>query len=853
MASAVFLPAKIPPPTRGVEQSVSSRQSPSLPPAKHRQVGPLQKRLIHLTDAGRVDDVFNTLDLMAERGVAADIRTYSALLRCCIRSRDLYFGRLLHRRLVLSGLSFDSVVYNSLITLYSKCGDWDSAFSVFNEMGNQRDLVSWTALISAAAEKKMEDRALSIFLEMLDEGFVPNEFTISSVIRACWNPYFFTKFGSVMFGSAVKTGFYKKNASVVGVLIDMFARNHDMVSARKVFDGMLTRNAVLWTLLITRYAQNGLGLNAIHLFVEMLLHEFAADPFNTSSAISACCLLESIKLGKQLHSLAIRTGLVSDICVGCALVDMYAKCTAGGSMDNARRVFDHIPKHNVMSWTAVISGYVQSGLFDEQAIKLFLKMLDGPVKPNHFTYSSIFRACGNLSCALLGQQVYAHVIKVGLASVNVVGNSAVTMFADSGRIDDARRAFEVIFVKNLVSYNSDLDGCVQNSHSESAIEVFHHIDLGPNPFTFASLLSSAAILGLMSKGQRLHSQLLKMGFETEICICNALVSMYSRCGNVEDAHCVFDRMSERNVISWTSMITGLAKHGEAHSALQLFHEMVSAGIKPNEITYVAVLSACSHAGLVSEGLEHFYSMERDHGLAPRMEHYACLVDLLGRSGHLQRALVFISLMPFDADITVWKTLLGACRIYLNVAIGEIAARKIIEMEPNDPAAYVLLSNLYAMAGRWEEVGRTRSTMKERGLSKEAGLSWIEIDGTMHRFHVGDTSHPRAGEIYGKLGELVNEIKEMGYVPDGGCVLHEVEEDMKEKYLLQHSEKIAVAFGLLCTASPRPIRVFKNLRVCGDCHTAVGYISMATGREIILRDSSRFHRFRDGECSCGGYW
>ncbi|KAK8955706.1 Pentatricopeptide repeat-containing protein [Platanthera guangdongensis] len=720
-------PAASHPNPAALEPSLFPRRNSVQPPANHPKIKSLKNRLTRLTDSGRLDDALSTLDLMAENGATADLRTYSALLRSCIRSGDLHHGRLLHRHCLLSGLPFDSILSNSLITLYSKCGDWASAFSVFNKMGDRRDIVSWTALISAAAKSKMRDTAVSIFLQTLELGFVPNEFTISSVIQACSIPQFL-QFGTSLLASAIKTGYCKHNASVAGALIDMFSKNGDMVSARKVFDEIPDRNEVLWTLLITRYAQHGLGLDAVKLFVDLLIDGCIPDPFSLSSVISACAESGSDRVGKQLHSLSIQIGLDSDICVGCSLVDMYAKCSERGSIDDSRKVFDRMPVHNVMSWTAIISGYAQSGgANDDQPLILFSKMLEGMVKPNEFTYSSVLKACTNFSKVDLGLQVHAHIVKSGLSSVNFVGNALVTMFASSGRMEDACKAFELLYEKNLISYNALVDGYAKSSNSEEAFEIFHRIensDLGASAFTFASLLSAVACIGLIGKGQQFHGRLLKMGFGSDTCVANALITMYSRCGNVDDARIIFGEMNERNVISWTSMIAGLAKHGDAHRALQLFNEMLSAGLRPNEITYLAVLSACSHVGLVREGLNYFHSMERDRRLVARAEHYACVVDLLGRSGRVEEALEFVASMPFEADALVWKTLLGACRTHRKVELGEIAAKRIIELDPSDPAAYILLSNTYAAAGRWAEVARIRRGMKERGTEQRGR---IELD------------------------------------------------------------------------------------------------------------------------------
>ena len=483
-------------------------------------------------------------------------------------------------------------------------------------------------------------------------------------------------------------------------------------------------------------------------------------------------------------------------------------------------------------------------------------MISGEIQPNQFSFSSVLKACVNLSYPYIGEQVYGYAVKLGIASVNCVGNSLISMYAKSGRMEDARKAFDILFEKNLVSYNAIVDGYAKNMKSEETFLLFNEISdtgIGINAFTFASLLSGAASIGAMGKGEQIHGRLLKEGFESNQCICNALISMYSRCGNIESAFQVFYQMEDRNVISWTSMITGFAKHGFAARALEMFHKMLEKGTKPNEITFVAVLSACSHVGMISEGRKHFNSMYEVHGIVPRMEHYACMVDLLGRSGLLIEAMEFINSMPFMADALAWRTLLGAYRVHGNTELGKHAAEMILEQEPDDPATYILLSNLHASAGQWRDVAKIRKSMKERNFVREAGYSWIEVENMVHRFHVGDTSHPQAWEIYREMDQLASRIKEMGYIPDIDFFLHDVEEEQKEQFLFQHSEKIAVAYGIISTTPLKPIRIFKNLRVCGDCHTVMKYISMATGREIVVRDSNRFHHMKNGECSCKDYW
>ncbi|VVA19111.1 PREDICTED: pentatricopeptide [Prunus dulcis] len=829
---------------------------PSLRPQKSPNFDSLNNRLISHINVGHLRKAITTLDLMAQRGTHPDLPIYSLLLKSCIRSRNFDLGRLVHARLVHSQLELDPVVLNSLISLYSKSRDWKKANSIFENMGNKRNLVSWSAMVSCFANNDMGLEAILTFLDMLENGFYPNEYCFASVIRACSNAQKI-RIGNIIFGSVIKSGYLGSDVCVGCSLIDMFAKGSgELDDAYKVFETMPETDAVTWTLMITRLAQMGCPGEAIDLYVDMLWSGLMPDQFTLSGVISACTKLDSLSLGQQLHSWVIRSGLALGHCVGCCLVDMYAKCAADGSMDDARKIFDRMPNHNVMSWTSIINGYVQSGEGDEEAIKLFVGMMTGHVPPNHFTFSSILKACANLSDLCKGDQVHSLAVKLGLASVNCVGNSLISMYSRSGQVEDARKAFDILYEKNLISYNTIVDAYAKHSDTEEAFGLFHEIQdtgFGASAFTFSSLLSGAASICAVGKGEQIHARIIKSGFESNQGICNALVSMYSRCGNIDAAFAVFNEMEDWNVISWTSMITGFAKHGYAAAAVEMFNKMLEAGLKPNEITYIAVLSACSHAGLVAEGWKHFKAMQKKHGIIPRMEHYACMVDLLGRSGSLVEAIEFINSMPFTADELIWRTFLGACRVHGHIELGKHAAKMIIEQNPHDSAAYSLLSNLYASSGLWEEVAKVRKDMKEKFLIKEAGSSWIEVKNKIHKFHVGDTSHPKAREIYDELDKLGSKIKKIGFVPNTDFVLHDVEEEQKEYYLFQHSEKIAVAFGLISTSKSKPIRVFKNLRVCGDCHTAIKYISKATGREIVVRDSNRFHHFKDGTCSCNDYW
>ncbi|XP_047325930.1 pentatricopeptide repeat-containing protein At3g49170, chloroplastic [Impatiens glandulifera] len=821
----------------------------------------LKDRLIGFASVGHLRRAISTLDYMTSQGLTPDVVSYSFLLKSCIRTRHFDLGKLVHHKLSESGIELDSILLNSLISLYSKSGDWKTANSIFEEMGisKRRNMVSWSSMISCFSHNGLGLRAIQTFLDMIECGEYPNHFCFAAVIHACSNPDN-AWIGKVIHGFVIKTGYLDADVCVGCALIDFYVKSGgDLDSARQVFDEMPERNPVTWTLLITRFAQFGYPKDALELFIEMLVNGFVPDVFTFSGVVSACSELKLLSFGRQVHSHVIKFGLVSDICVGCSLVDMYAKCSL--DLDDSRKFFERMPNHNVMSWTAFITGCVQSGKHDKEALQIYSQMMiNNQSLPNHFTFSSLLKACGNLSDPISGEQIHNQVVKFGFESVNCVGNSLISMYARSNKLEDARKAFDLLFEKNLISYNAILDGYTKSmDSSEASFGLFNELEnkgIEVDAYTYASLLSGAATIGAVSRGEQIHARVIKEGLGSNRIISNALISMYSKCGNIDSALNVFQGGIESpNVISWTSIITGFAKHGLAERAIDMFENMVKTGVKPNEVTYVAVLSACSHVGFVDEGWKYFNSMMEEHGIKPRMEHYACMVDLLGRSGFLDEALRFIGSMPFEADTLVWRTLLGSCRIHGNANIGKHAAEMIFERDPNDTTAYVLLSNLYASVGRWSEVIEMRKKMKERNLVKEAGCSWIERDGRIHKFFVGDTFHPRAKEIYEEIESLGFKIKEMGYVANTNLVLHEeVEEELKEEYLFQHSERIAVAFGIISSKSDsKPIRVFKNLRVCDDCHVAMKYISIAAGREIVLRDSNRFHHFRNGVCSCNEYW
>eukprot|EP01018_Ginkgo_biloba_P016413 Gb_16508 [translate_table: standard] len=607
------------------------------------------------------------------------------------------------------------------------------------------------------------------------------------------------------------------------------------------------------------------------------------DSLTSTFLMKGCIDMKSLLEGKRFHVNMIKTGFKPGIYFETKLVILHAKF---GSVRDARQLFDKMSERNVVSWTAMIAGYAQHKL-GGKALELFSQMQLAGTKPNQFTFSSVLSACAGVSDLQLGKQVHACAISSGFESDNVFGNALIDMYAKCGdmkdahqvfdtktmrnevswttmiagyakcgNIEDARLMFDEMPEKSVVSWNAMIAGYAQHGHGEKALMLFEQmkqLDMMPTFSTYASILSVCAGIAALEKGKGVHAHIIKRTLEPDVILGSTLVDMYAKCGSLKDAWHVFVAMPQKNVVSWTAMIDGYGKHGHAKEAIQLFEQMQQIGMKPNDVTFLSVLFACSHAGLVDDGLHFFHCMRCNHNIAPRTEHYACMVDLLGRAGRLDEAHSFINKMPIEPDADVWGALLGACRVHANIELGQHAAERVFQLKPQNIGTYVALSNVYAAAGMWDGAAKVIKTMKNKGIKMEPGCSWIEVKKKVHVFRAGDRSHPQTEQIFATIEKLARQMKEVGYVPEANLVFHDMEEKQKELILSRHSERLAIAFGLISTPSGALIRIIKNLRVCIDCHNAIKFISKIVDREIVVRDANRFHHFKNGLCSCGDYW
>ncbi|GMH08571.1 hypothetical protein Nepgr_010411 [Nepenthes gracilis] len=482
-------------------------------------------------------------------------------------------------------------------------------------------------------------------------------------------------------------------------------------------------------------------------------------------------------------------------------------------------------------------------------------MLADGVRPDDHIYPSATKSCAILSRVDFGKSIHGMVVKTGFCSDIFVASSMVDMYAKCGDIWSARELFDEMPNRNVVTWSGMIYGYAQLGENEEALKLFkrtlgEHLDV--NDFTLSSVVQVCGNLTLLELGKQIHALCLKMSHDSSSFVGSSLISLYSKCGVIEGAYRVFEDVSIKNLGMWNAMLIACAQHSHTARVLDLFNQMKSVGMKPNFITFLCVIYGCSHAGLVEEG-QYYFDLMKTHGIEPGPQHYASLVDLLGRSGKLQKALKVVKEMPMEPTESVWGALLTGCRLHGDTELAAYVADKVFELGPVSSGLHVLLSNAYAAAGRYEEAAKARKSLRDRGVKKEAGLSWVEEGNRVHTFAVGDWSHPKSKEIYQKLEELGDELERAGYIADTSFVLQKVEGDVKNQAIKYHSERLAIAFGLITFPPERPIRVMKNLRICGDCHTAIKFMSKCTGRTIILRDYNRFHRFEDGKCTCNDFW
>ncbi|CAJ1956122.1 unnamed protein product [Sphenostylis stenocarpa] len=792
-------------------------------------------------------EVLHLFVSLCRSGLSPDGLTMCYVLDYCAGSSDGTVGEQLHCLCVKCGFVQHVNVGNSIVEMYMKTGNVRDGRRVFNEMGD-RNVVSWNSLLAGYSLNGFNDQVWEFFCQMQVEGYRPNYYTVSTVIPALAN-LSVVAIGMQIHALVVKLGLEAERL-VCNSLISMLSKSGMLRDARAVFYNMENKDSVSWNSMIAGHVINGQDLEAFETFNNMQLAGAKPTSATFASVIKSCASLKELGLVRVLHCKTLKSGFSTHQNVLTTLMVALTKCN---EMDDAFSLFSLMHGvQTVVSWTAMISGYLQNGGTD-QAVNLFLQMRREGVKPNHFTYSAILA----VQHVAFISEIHAEVIKTNYEKSSSVGTAILDAYVKIGNISDAVKVFELIEAKDVIAWSAMLAGYAQAGETEEAAKIFHQLTkegIKPNEFTFSSIINACtAPTASVEQGKQFHAYAIKLRLNNALCVSSSLVTMYAKRGNIDSAHEVFKRQKERDLVSWNSMISGYAQHGQAKKALEVFEEMQKQKLEVDAITFIGVISACTHSGLVEKGQNYFNVMTNDHHINPTMEHYSCMIDLYSRSGMMEKAMDIINGMPFPPAATVWRIVLAASRVHHNIELGKLAAEKIISLEPQDSAAYVLLSNMYAAAGNWQEKVNVRKLMDKRKVKKEPGYSWIEVKNKTYSFLAGDLSHPLSDHIYSKLSELNNRLRDAGYQPDTNYVFHDIEDEQKETILSHHSERLAIAFGLIATLPEIPIQIVKNLRVCGDCHNFIKLVSLIEQRYIVVRDSNRFHHFKGGLCSCGDYW
>ncbi|KAE9608384.1 putative tetratricopeptide-like helical domain-containing protein [Lupinus albus] len=750
---------------------------------------------------GQIHNAVLSLAAMESRNFHPGPDIYGELLQCCVYQRALPLGLQIHAQIIKRGKPFTTNEYidTKLVILYAKCGVLEVANRIFRRL-RKKNVFSWAAIIGMQARSCCCEEALLSYVEMQESGLLPDNFVVPNALKAC-GVLGWVGFGKGIHGYVVKMNGFDGCVFVMSSLVDMYGKCGVLEDAERVFDGMIEKNIISWNSMIVAYAQNGMNKEAISLFRKMRFEGNEPTPVTLSGYFSACANLEAIMEGRQGHGLVVlggmeldsvlgssimnfysKVGLVeeaelvfrkmamkdvidkalemchlmreeklrfdcvtlsslltaaavtrdigfgmkghsyciknnfdSDVVVLSGIVNMYAKC---GKMHYARKVFSRVIKKDIVLWNTMLAAFAELGLSGE-ALRLFFQMQLESIPPNVLSW-----------------------------------NSVILSFFRNGQVIEAQNMFSEMYssgVKhNVITWTTLISGLAQNGLGYEAIQVFRQMQVEgvePNSLSITSALSACTNMALLKYGRAIHGYVIRHDMSLSLYITTSIMDMYAKCGALNDTKCVFNMCSTKEIPLYNAMISAYARHGQATEALAHFKQMEKEGIVPDHITLTSVLSACCHGRLVREGLEVFKYMISELQMKPSEEHLGCLIKLLANDGQLDGALRVLLTLPCDPDAHILGSLLAACGQNYDIELAGYIAKWLLKLEPNNSGNYVALSNVYASVGRWDKVSNIRGLMKEKGLRKIPGCSWIEVGQELHVFIASDKSHPETEEIY----------------------------------------------------------------------------------------------------------
>ncbi|MQL93046.1 hypothetical protein Taro_025693 [Colocasia esculenta] len=841
------------------------------------------QKLKRLSRDGKLREAIEVL----EEGSTVATKTYISLLQSCIDSKSIGEGRRLHEKIDLVR-NPNTFVETKLVSMYAKCGNLEEAWKMFVGM-RHRNLFTWAAMINGYAREQMWEEVLHLFFQMMEEGVMPDAFLFPKFLQACANTGD-AETGRLLHSLAIRTGLLELavEAHVSNSILGMYAKCGEMDSAKKFFEKMDARDRVswnslisghcqrceneealrlfqrmqiegiepglvTWNILITSYNQMGksdvaMGLmkkmgnsglvpdvvtwtsmisgftqnnradQALDLFEEMLLAEVEPNHVTFASALAACASLKDYRKGNELHAYAVKAGCANRLLVANSLIDMYAKC---GRLEDAQRLFYGIAERDAFTWNSLIGGYAQAG-YCGMAYDLFSRMEDGGVPRNFVTW-----------------------------------NVMISGYLQNGDMDQAMELFQRMEYdgvgRSTSSWNLLISGSLQNCQRNTALGLFCQMQSHgerPNYITILSVLPACANIFSTLKVKEIHGCVFRTALLSEVSVSNSLIDTYMKSGDVISAESMFAGIPYKDVQSWNALIEGHILHNQPETAIDLFEQMKLEEVKPDQATLASVLHAYGLMGLVDEGRKLFSSMNRVFQISATMEHYAAMVNLLGRSGRLKEASEFIETMPLEPDTSVWTALLTASRKYGNVELTNLALGHLLRIKPRNSVIRRLSFQMHALYGQTGDVLRMSSLGKVSDEDDNLGCCWIQVKNKVHNILTGDLSFINSERICNKLESMSKEIKLIEMAVSHRQLI--IEEENKEEAAGIHSEKIALAFALISTTHGS-IRIIKSLRMCAHCHATAKFISRVSHREIMIKDPRNLHHFKDGRCSCGDYW
>jgi pentatricopeptide repeat protein len=674
--------------------------------------------------------------------IRPDERTFPFALTAAARARHVHKGQELHASALKLGFLSHVFVGNTLLSFYGSCGFVSSAEKVFDQMP-QKDVVSWNSAVSVFSDSGLFSESLSWFLRLRRSGFEVNSVSLLSVIPASVNERE-EKFGIGIHGLGIRTGLI--NVLTVGnSLVNMYGSFGHINASMRMFSSLPERNEVSWNSIIGCLVQVGLHEDALKMLRTMLNQGLCPSSITITSSVPALVELGRFDLAREIHGYCLRREMHSDVYVANSLIDMYAKSSCS---EKARYIFEMIDSPNIVSWNAMIYNCAQNKL-EMDALALLREMVRKGEVPNPVTFVNLLPACARIASSKKGKELHALSVRNGSIFDLFVSNAFIDMYVKCGRIDLARKVFNSS-ERDEISYNTMIMGYAQSQFCIEALNLFiemREIGINYDMISFMGASSACANLSAFKKGKEIHCQVIRKLLSNHLFVANSLLDLYTKAGNFEIANRVFQRISKRDVSSWNSFILGYGQHGEVDSVFRLFDGMPLDGVAYDQVSYIAVLSACGHGGLVNKGKFYFSQMLRDKNVKPKNSHYACMVDLLGRAGLLTEAEELIKGMPFEPNSDVWGALLGSCRLYGDIEMACRASMHLFKLKPDNSGYYAVLSNMYAEVGRWDEADEIRRLMKDRKVKKNPGYSWVRSGNRVGTFVSGELINlPEAGIV-----------------------------------------------------------------------------------------------------------